>query len=402
MAFSLSISTVHNCTRPDGPLFLTSNNSTATLAKFQKILERWFAHDHQSIPISSLVLLCQLSKNMHNYLDVHNIMLASIGFRVQNKTFSGHVSRLLLARSLTLASKVPELTRQILNGLGGSQNPEKIMASKLSKTKKLTNLLLHEVPEDEAAYWRERFLSLLRTSSVPTLIQAQDVASAYSYVTVPTCSSIPKMTPSEVIDIVLEQVGTQKGNSFLFSYLFALTSNPFSVDRSGSPHAFNTDDDKNEKENEKSSSSSSSSTKIKRNTPSNAFKLLTSVDDILHAIGFLHHLSIDDLQLDKWDLKPKKTPDAIQMTFPTKTKRAIFHSFLTLSPQQLYDVQKKTSLWKVLFKSISFNSIYKAELKKTDLTPERRDRCLFLGIVLKALRRDRYPKDEATWKTSEW
>ena len=181
----MSIITVKQATRQNGALF-SQKTRTAASSKLLQIFTIFINVHYQKCEIVNLSLISQLCTDTFNFIDVHDVCVAVLGFRIQNKMLSGYVSRLLLARHLIALRNHPELTRTILGGLG-SDEPEKIFAS----TKRLTNIVLHETPVDEAEYWKDRFLSLLRTSSVPTLEQCVDVGTAYSYLVDPMDSSIP-------------------------------------------------------------------------------------------------------------------------------------------------------------------------------------------------------------------
>ena len=430
LSLNYRYSTAATCTH--STLF-QSKETTAETALI-KILKVYLNAHYHTCEIKDLSSVGMISKNLFIFVDTHDVVLASIGFRIQNKAFTNYMSRFLLARHLIQLRQHPELTRTILGGLG-SAAPEKAITSK-----KLTNIVVHETPVDEARYWKDRFVSLLKTSSVPTQTQCDEVGLAFSYMTSPTDASITALTPTEMVDIVLKEQGT---NDYLRAYIFAMSTFTFGIDREGTAYTepldkrvVKTKTDQIDQIHtilaqlkSKTSSSSSSidyfeiqSNKLNkqvkeleasntpeetkesksttqpnniRKTPPNASLLLTSVGEILNAVGFLHGLSMDELQMDKWNLKHKKEE---KISFPNTTKKSVCKALCELSVHQLYDLTKKNKMWQLILKSMSTLTFVKKKLSKNKLDTKYST----LYLILAGLRKDRYPSTIDEWKKTEW
>ena len=137
----------------------------------------------------------------------------------------------------------------------------------------------------------------------------------------------------------------------------------------------------------------------------NAYKLLTSANDILIAVGFLNGLSVDDLKSEKWDLK-KNSKDG-KVSFPNSTKRSISRALCGLSFHQLYDVQKKPGLWRNILKSMSILKFINQVSEKARNKQEKqhihvRNKCSKLYVVLAGLRKDKYPATAEEYEKQRW
>ena len=449
MSYSLCVDTVQKATR-NGPKFVA--NFTNEDQTFVKVLNIYIQFYYEKCELINLASLQTISKAYFNFLDVNDVFVASVGFRIQNKSTNGYVSRLLLAQHLISLRRHPELTRTILGGLGQQKSENGKVALPLS-TKKLNTIILMETGIDEAKYWKDRFLSLLHTSSVPTLSQWQDVACAYSYVTDPMSSNVPAVTPYDAVQMVLNETGTI--NSYFCSYIFHLSTFSKGVDRQGQPHVeslnvrrlrtkikiykqilekkmtmapqqiehykkttqkateelnavlqttaatLNNESNDNESKTETTTGTTLRTTPNLRQTPKNAYQLLTSVDAIKNTIGFLHNLTIDDLKEDKWNLKHDKDH---KLSFPKNTKKSICLALCELSLHQLYDLNKDPGLWKSIVKSMSTNKIIqKVLINKNNVSDQTKlDKYSKLNLILIGLRKDKYPSSQKEWQERKW
>ena len=129
-------------------------------------------------PMASLAALSACNRHWRFTLDLHEVWLASMGLKVHN-VLPPCFSRMRLARHIHAARKHPHLTRRILCGLNSQKQPEIVIAN--VPPKKMSTIIVQLAPHEEASYWLERFLSLMKTSAVPTLAQCGDVASAFAF-----------------------------------------------------------------------------------------------------------------------------------------------------------------------------------------------------------------------------
>lgn len=357
--------------------------------------------------LSSLATLTAVSHEFCSALDTNPAWLAIMGLSVDNAV-PALFSFKLLAKHIYGFRNHQHLNRRILVGLESSPKPENIISESAAKGK-LTPIIVHLTPADEKEYWLERFLSLLKTSSVPTLSQWKDVASAYVLV---RQTQGDNMTAKSLVDLVVAEEGF---NKVLAALVFALVAdstlstsimshntalNPDSA--SGEKKAINLSaEDVNDAA--KSDSTDVSIGKVQESIKSSdaVERLLTDITSISHALGFLNGLTVEDLfvsiKSQAWKLNRK-------LRLPRIVRRALAHALANCSPMQLFDLNKNAGLWKSFIKSLKLYSIASKLEKQAQKNGdgEKSAKLQRLLLFLSCLRKEKYPSSEESYGNVEW
>ena len=278
-------------------------------------------------PLAALASLAACDRRWRCVLDAHTVWLALMGLQVHN-ALPPPFSCMLLARHIHAARNHPHLTRRILCGLNSQTQPETALAE-ASKTKTMAMIFVQLTPEDEATYWREKFLRGMKTSAVPSLAQWQDVASAYVFMRETNGDAL---SSSALVELIVGGKNGTPDNKILSAFVFALLADQnlaLRVCRS----ARSQDGSKKVEEDKAPEEAPRQLVSI----PKGAERLLVDVASIGHALGFLHGIDMNALlvtpSVAKWNLDRK-------LRLSRSTTRALARALANCSELQLYDLLK--------------------------------------------------------------
>eukprot|EP01048_Picozoa_sp_COSAG05_P009910 COSAG05_NODE_841_length_7021_cov_5.980352_7_plen_714_part_01 len=372
-------------------------------------------------------------RELRNLFDRSEVWALRCGMRVANlHQLSEHFSTFLLARHIHARRTHTHLERNILLGLGAA--PE----SQLLSSSSVTEVFVCEEPQDEQAFWTKRLASSLRTSAVPTISQVGQLQTALAVVLGIAEDSVESMATIEEIVAMVSADGT---NDVLRAAVFSLLCDPelmahmaeATVDKKDS--AAGTEDEPMEVDNPAGAAKEAQDARLAKMSKATStgeqppraraapligergFTLLTDVSTVQHAVGFLHGLNVDELMEEKWKLKKKGMPLAVQ--------RAFLDAFASFSVVQLCDLWRTPGFWKAFFRSTHMNKLIlrqvAAEASAAATEPEEKATAeaavaqeskkklnsstadlLKVGFFLSALHEAKYPESAEKFVELDW